>query len=477
METSKKKYYKRVMKVMKFGGSCLIDAGTIERITGIILREREKQEIIVVLSAMKGITDKIILSARQAEKGDQSYRTTLDEIIELHTRTIAGLFAPDAEDAVLEVINILFDELRDILHGLELVKECSPRSMDLIMSFGERLSCSLVAAYLSTSGVRAEMIDARKLITTNAKHGNAAVDFVRSYSLIKTRFKTLETTPVVTGFIASTPENVTTTLGRNGSDFTASILAAGAGAETVEIWTDVDGVMSADPRLVDEAFVISEMSAEEAMELSFFGAEVIHPRTMIPAIEKQIPIIIKNALNPEAEGTLISKEGSDQKRLITGIASIKNIALINIQGGGMVGIPGIASRIFSSLAQAGVNIILISQASSEHSICIACREEELGPAIEGLNTELESEIETKSIEPFEGKTGMEIVAVIGENMRGTPGLAGRLFSALGEAGINIYTIAQGSSERNISFVIDNAEKVKTLKTIHKAFFGAGGADL
>ena len=368
------------MKVMKFGGSCLIDAGMIERVSGIILREREKQEIVVVLSAMKGITDKIILAARQAEKGDRTYRVTLDTIIELHKQTLGSLFPAGGKDAVFLVLQDLFDELGDILHGLELVKECSPRSMDLIMSFGERLCCTLVAAYLPTIGVAAEMIDARELITTNDKHGNASVDFGLSYTRIKKRLQCSALVPVVTGFIASTLENVTTTLGRNGSDFTATIVAAGAGAEVVEIWTDVDGVMSADPRLVDEAFVISEMSAEEAMELSFFGAEVIHPHTMIPAIEKQISIVIKNALNPGAEGTMVSKDGSDKKRLITGIASIKDIALINIQGGGMVGIPGIASRIFSSLAQAGVNIILISQASSEHSICIACREEERGRA-------------------------------------------------------------------------------------------------
>jgi aspartokinase/homoserine dehydrogenase 1 len=274
---------------------------------------------------------------------------------------------------------------------------------------------------------------------------------------------------VVTGFIASTTNGVTTTLGRNGSDYTASILGAALGAKSIEIWTDVDGVLSADPRCVDSAFVINELSIEEAMELSFFGAEVIHPYTMIPAVEDRIPIWIKNTMNPRVPGTIIAKNVKRHEHPITGIASIENCSLINVEGGGMLGVPGVASRVFRALAGEEINIIMISQASSEHSICIVCRNPEADRAAKALEAELAWELEERTINQIEVLRDLEIIAIIGENMRGTPGISGRLFSSLGDAKVNVLAIAQGSSERNISFVIHGQDKKRALNAIHSAF--------
>jgi len=374
------------------------------------------------------------------------------------------------------------------LHGVELIRECSPRTLDLVMSFGERLSCLLVAAYIRSRGKDAVFLDARELVVTNDSFGSAAVNFERSYQRIEARLSLVRSIAVIPGFIGATEKGVTTTIGRNGSDYTASIIGAGAHAQVIEIWTDVDGVMSADPRIVPDAFVIPRLSYEEAMELSYFGAKVIHPYAMVPAVEKSIPLLIKNSLNPSAPGTLVASAqdasggqngggasgsgvrgmGSDQGRVVTGIASISGISLVNIEGGGMMGIPGFAARIFSVLAREGVNIIMISQASSEHTICLVFRTAEGERALTALNHELTMELETRRIQRFELMRDLLVVSVIGENMAGTPGIAGRLFSSLGEAGVNVLVIAQGSSERNISFVIQEKDHVLALRTIHAA---------
>jgi aspartokinase/homoserine dehydrogenase 1 len=342
--------------------------------------------------------------------------------------------------------------------------------MDLVMSFGERLSCTMIAAYLTSVGTAAEYVDARDCIVTDQRHGAAVVNFEETETRTAERISKVKGVPIITGFIASTPDGVTTTLGRNGSDYTASIIGAAIGAESVEIWTDVDGVLSADPRYVEHAFVVDQLSVEEAMELSFFGAEVIHPSTMIPAVEKDIPIWIKNTMNPSAKGSLIAKQVQRHTRPITGIASVESCSLINVEGGGMLGVRGVASRVFNALAQADVNIIMISQASSEHSICIVCRTGEADKAAKALEAELAWELEEKKVHQIEVIKDLEIIAIIGENMRGTPGISGRLFSALGEAGLNVLAIAQGSSERNISFVVHGNDRKKALNVVHDAFF-------
>jgi bifunctional aspartokinase / homoserine dehydrogenase 1 len=460
------------MKVLKFGGSSVADGERIRAVTAIIAESARGERIAVVLSAMKGVTDLLISAARLAEKGSDGLKPALEEIRARHFDAVRSLLPPVDQGSALTPLAVMCNELEEILHGVELIRECSPRTMDLVMSFGERLSCRLAVSYMVRAGHAAELVDAREIIVTDERFGSAAVDFPATYELISRRLQAVRGIPVIPGFIGATRGGATTTLGRNGSDYTASIIGAGAGAEVIEIWTDVDGVLSADPRLVPQAFVIPAISSEEAMELSYFGAKVIHPYTMIPAVEKAIPILIKNSLNPSAPGTRIAAADTirrDGRYPITGIASIDGISLVNIEGGGMMGIPGFAARIFSALAREGINIIMISQASSEHTICLVFRTGEGERALVTLNRELAAELASRRIERFELMGGLVIVAVIGENMHGTPGMAGRLFSALGKEGINILVIAQGSSERNISFVIEEKNETRALRTIHDEF--------
>ena len=460
------------MKVVKFGGSSVIDAEHMERVADLIIDTAGDTPLVAVFSAMGGVTDLLIEAARAAEAGDSGHTRFLSRISERSTDAAARLLGRDAPPPW---IKHLLDELSDIAHGIELVHECTARSMDLLMSFGERISCRLMSEYLAYRNVESRYIDARELIVTDNTHGAAVVDTEASYPRIKHAVDTAlgsgALVPVVTGFLAATPDGVTTTLGRNGSDFTASLLGAALGAEAIEIWTDVDGVLSADPRAVPSAFVVPELSYQEAMELSYFGAKVIHPRTMLPAVELGIPIIIKNTLNPAAPGTRIAGIEPAQERLATGITSVEGIALLDVTGGGMIGTPGIASRVFSALARTGVNVMMISQASSEHSISLVFREEDAASAVAALEAELAFEMQTHQIDPFDVKGDLEIVAVIGGNMRGKAGVAGRLFTALGDEGINIHAIAQGASEMNISCVIDTTVRSRAVTALHRAFFG------
>jgi aspartokinase/homoserine dehydrogenase 1 len=360
---------------------------------------------------------------------------------------------------------------------VELVKECSKRSLDLIAGFGERLNCQLMAGFLQAEGHEAHYIDASKnFIITNDHHGAADVDFDATYQAVAARILPLNGILVITGFVASTKDGRPTTLGRNGSDYTASLVGAAIRADAVEIWKDVDGVLTADPRFVRGTLVLDEISMEEAMEMSYFGAKVIHPSTMLPLLERGISLRIKNTLDPSVKGTLIKQNPKPHPYPITGIASITGAALINIEGSGMIGIPGFASRVFGALAQAQVNIIMISQASSEHSICIVCREGEAATALAALRKELKAEHESKKIKDCELVLGLEVIAVIGENMRGKPGITGKLFSSLGEKKVNILAIAQGSSERNISIVIESKHREVALNAIHFAFLGHGGQE-
>jgi aspartokinase/homoserine dehydrogenase 1 len=457
------------MKILKFGGSSLADGGRIKRVTDIISVESSKQPIGLVLSAMEGITDSLISAAREAEKGSDRFRDVVETIRERHLGAIRDLFPPREQTMVITPIQIMMNELEEILHGIELVREGSPRSMDLVMSFGERIICTIATHYMRSIGIDASFVDARELLLTDNSFGSASVNFLESYRCIREKLSPVKGVPVVTGFIASTEEGVTTTLGRSGADYTASILAAGMEAKLIEIWTDVDGVMSADPKHVEEAFVIPDLTYKEAMELTYFGADFMHPYTMIPAVEKGIPILIKNFFNPDNPGTRITTTASRRDHPVTGIASIDQIALVNVEGGGMIGIPGMAARIFGALARAGVNIIMISQASSEHSICLGFKEQEGEKALKALQEELTREIQTKRIERFDLMRDLVIIAMIGENMRGTPGISGRLFSSLGRSRVNVLAIAQGSSERNISFVIEKKDQGEALRTVHRAF--------
>jgi len=458
------------VKVLKFGGSSLADGERIREVADIVARAAGEGRVAVVLSAMKGVTDTLISAARAAEDGTDGFKPIIETIRTTHFEAVRFLFPPAEQAPALTPIAVMCNELEEILHGVELIRECSARTLDLVMSFGERLSCTLASAYMSSRSMGAVLVDAREIVVTDDRFGSASVNFPRSYARIAERLAATAGLPIITGFIGATEKGVTTTLGRNGSDYTASLVGAGAEAEVIEIWTDVDGVLSADPRVVPEAFVIPEMSYEEAMELSYFGAKVIHPYSMVPAVEKGIPLLIKNSLNPGAPGTVIREAPRARHgHPITGIASIEGISLVNIEGGGMMGIPGFAARIFSALAREGINIIMISQASSEHTICLVFRTGEGDRALAALSRELALELETRRIERFELMRDLLVVSVIGENMHGTPGIAGRLFGALGKVGVNILVIAQGSSERNISFVIEEKNRVLALRTIHSAF--------
>ncbi len=461
------------MKVMKFGGTSVQDPEHIRNVVSIIKAASEKTEVAVVLSAMKGITDRLIHCASLAEKGDEGLSVEIAAIYEQEKAAFMELVgeekAQSEEAEALASLESMLKDLKEILQGVKMVRECSPRSLDLIMSFGEQMNNTVAAACMRSLGLKAEYVDARELILTDSSYGEAKVCYKQSYQNIRNRLSSIHGIGVITGFIGANEEGVTTTLGRNGSDFTASIVAAATGSDMVEIWTDVDGVLSADPKCVKNAYVIPEISYLEASELSYFGAEVIHPYTMIPALDRDIPIVIKNTMNPSAPGTVIARHIKKHNRPITGIASIKNVALINVEGNGMTGTPGIASKVFRALAEAGVNVIMISQASSEHSISIVFRALQAPAALEALNQELQNEVETKRIEKFNIRENLEIVSVIGDNMVGSPGIAGRIFSALGEAGINVLSIAQGSSERSISFLIDRRFLDKALNTVHDEF--------
>lgn len=451
----------------------MANARRIKGVEKIISAACKKDRTTLVFSAFTGVTDLLIQAACRAEQADTAYRDIVGNIHELHFTTIKQLFTnadkQDNKQQIQSKIKAMMDELETFLHGVELIRECSPRILDLVMSFGERLSCTIITHYLITKKIDAKMVDAREIIITDNNYSRAAVLYKETYEKIKTYFSAIKEVAVITGFIGSTREGVTTTLGRNGSDFTASIIGAALGARVIEIWTDVDGVLSADPRVVKNAFCIAEISYQEAMELSYFGSKVIHPSTMIPAVEKNIPISIKNTFNPQAAGTVIRHNPRKHRHQITGIASIEDIALLNIEGGGMIGVPGTAARAFNILAKAQVNIIMISQASSEHSICLVLREDEAQKALSVLEKEFFDELKTNKIENIDIKHDVIVVAVIGENMRGTPGIAGKLFSTLGKNSINVLAIAQGSSERNISFVIKQNDKNKALNTIHDEF--------
>lgn len=460
------------------------DAGRIRGMVDIVAQAADRYPVHIVCSAMKGITDDLIRIARMAEDGDGGYKQIIEEIWTRQLDAVDDLFEPDGlgddaprryREGVMSQLQGLLKELREISHGVFLVRECSPRSLDLVMSFGERMNNSLIAAYMNSIGIPAFFVDARQLVKTDTSYGRGEVNFAKTNDNIRRFFNQHEDDGigVITGFVASTDKGITTTLGRNGSDYSASIFGAALGASDIEIWTDVDGVLEADPRVVPEAAVIDDLGIDEAMEMSYFGAEVLHPYTMLPAVETGIPIWIKNTMNPSVRGTRIGGDAPQREASITGIASIPRVAMINVVGGGMVGARGIASKIFLALARSEVNIIMISQASSEHSICVVLREDEAETAETCLRQDLAHELRIRQLQTIQVIRGLEVVSIIGSGMRGRPGVSGRLFQSLGRKGINVQAIAQGSSEMNISFVISSKDHNPALQSIHQAFFQSG----
>ncbi len=455
------------MKIAKFGGTSVGTADSLRRVRDIVLADAALG--IVVVSALSGVTDQLGQMGHAAARQDAAYPLMRETLENRHYELTRDLFDVRVQGRVLAQLKRLCNELEDLLHGISLLRECSPRVQDLLLSFGEQLSATLIAAFLTEAGRPALYTDARRLIRTDDHFGAARVDFATTEALTRAYVADQTALPVVTGFVAATARGETTTLGRGGSDYTAAILAAVLGAEEIEIWTDVDGVMTADPRRVPGAFSLPTLSYAEAMEMSHFGAKVIYPPTLQPAFSRQIPLRIRNTFRPEFAGTLVS-EATDTARPVKGISSIAHVALLTLQGSGLVGVPGVASRLFGALARENINVVLITQASSEHSICFAVAPQEVGPARVAVAQEFAPEQAAGQIEELNIEPDLSIVAIIGEGMRRMPGISGRLFGTLGQNGINVVATAQGASERNVSVVIGSADLPKALNALHEAFF-------
>jgi bifunctional aspartokinase / homoserine dehydrogenase 1 len=458
------------MKVLKFGGTSVESASAIRKVKDIILHENS--DIIVVVSALGGVTDLILKAARVAAAASGEYQPILAEIKDRHYTTISELFNGSAP--IRYIAEELIEELEQILTGITLVGELTPKTLDRIAGIGERISSHLLAQFIP-GAVRK---DSAELIQTDSNFGKAAVNFQDTNKNIRNEFQTFKGIAVVPGFIAKNIKGEFTTLGRGGSDFTAAIFAAALEVDSLEIWTDVNGFMTADPRVITKAYTIPELTYSEAMELSHFGAKVIYPPTILPVYQKGIPIRVKNTFSPQNPGTLILQGAkTPRERPIKGISSISGISLLTLQGLGMVGVTGISMRLFTALAAVNVNVILISQASSENSISVAIDENMVELAENSIRREFEKEIISGQVSKVDIEGGLSIVAIVGENMKHTTGVAGKLFSTIGKNGINIIAIAQGASELNISWVVKTSELRKTLNVVHESFFLSENVEL
>lgn len=453
------------MRVLKFGGTSVGSAQNISRVKAIV--EGIDEQVIVVVSAVGGVTDRLIQAAKLAAEGNRECFERLDSIIESHRLIISELFDASEATRVMQLIDNDIDELKSILKGVFLIKELSKKSLESISGIGERLSSKIIAQYIPDT----QWFDSREYIKTNYEYGRSQVDQEITQQLLAEVKPKLGKRCLFPGFISSNRKNENTTLGRGGSDYTAAILAAAFDSSILEIWTDVDGFMTADPRVISRAYCIDKLSYAEAMELSHFGAKVIYPPTILPVYQKNIPIKIKNTFNPEAPGTLINGQKENiSNRQIKGISSIKGVSLITVQGIGMVGVTGISMRLFSSLAAKEVNVILISQASSENSISIVIDTEQALIAQKAIEHEFKREIALRQINNIAIDNEMAVVAIVGENMKRTTGIAGMLFNSVGKNGVNVFAIAQGASELNISFVIKEKDIKKAINVIHESFF-------
>ena len=454
------------MKVLKFGGTSVGSVNSMLSVKRIV--EGVDDKVIVVVSALGGITDKLICTSKMAASGDDSYEKEMKEIVNRHIEMVYTVIpAGRGRELLLDLVNELLSELKDIFQGIYLIRDLSPKTSATIVSYGERLSSIIVATLIQG----AVWFDSRTFIKTEKKHNKHILDSELTNQLVRETFSEIPDVSVVPGFI-STDKNTgeVTNLGRGGSDYTASIIAAALDADILEIWTDVDGFMTADPKVISTAYPIKELSYVEAMELCNFGAKVVYPPTIYPVCHKNIPILIKNTFNPEAPGTIVKQDADHSSKPIKGISSINDTCLITMTGLGMVGVIGVNHRIFKTLAENGISVFLVSQASSENSTSIGVRNEDAELACEVLNEEFAKEIEMGEISPMKAEGNLATVAIVGENMKHTPGIAGKLFGTLGRNGINVIACAQGASETNISFVVDGASLRKTLNVIHDSFF-------
>ena len=471
------------MKVMKFGGTSVGSVPSILSLKKIVEAEAGRGPVVVVVSALDGITDKLIAMAHVAQQGSEEWRTDYDAIVYRHHQMIDTIFTDETRRAaVLTRVDALFDQLRSICTGVFLIHDLSKKTEDAIVSYGERLSSNIVAGLID-GGVR---MNSRDFIRTEKKTAMSTdhrvehvLDAELTARLVREAFAPLctntaaakSTVAVVPGFIARDRDShETTNLGRGGSDYTAAIIAAALDAEVLEIWTDVDGFMTADPKVIQSAYTINELSYVEAMELCNFGAKVVYPPTIYPVCIKHIPIRVKNTFNPTHPGTLIKDKIDDDLKPIKGISSIKGTTLITVTGLSMVGVIGVNRRIFTTLADRGISVFMVSQASSENSTSIGVRDEDAQAAVEVLNEQFAKEIETGAMYPMQAESGLATIAIVGENMKHTPGIAGKLFGTLGRSGISVIACAQGASETNISFVVDGRFLRKSLNVLHDSFF-------
>ncbi|MGE4586046.1 MAG: bifunctional aspartate kinase/homoserine dehydrogenase I [Mangrovibacterium sp.] len=453
------------MKVLKFGGTSVGSAENIRRVKEIV--ERQEDDLVVVVSALSGITDKILNAARMAVLGTDYFNTEINAIRERHQEVAEALFEGERREEVKDRVARLLDKLDKIIRGVSMIGELTPKTLDKICGFGERLSSLIISEYIP--GV--VWTDASRLIRTDSVYGRAQVDFEQTNLLIREAFCDFHGTCVAPGFVARNAQGDYTTLGRGGSDYSAAIFAAALNASLLEIWTDVDGFMTADPRVISKAYVIRSLSYSEAMELSHFGAKVIYPPTILPVYKKGIPLLIKNTMNPEAPGSLITESKKNGKEYpVKGISSISGISLLTVQGLGMVGVTGVSMRLFKALANENINVILISQASSENSISVGIDTARARKAEKAILQEFEKEVAAGKISKVEIESELSVVAIVGENMKKSSGVAGKLFHTIGKNGINIIAIAQGASELNISWVVRNGDLRKTLNVVHEAFF-------
>ena len=454
------------MKVLKFGGTSVGSEESILSLKRIV--EAESDNVIVVVSALGGITDKLLSTSKLAADGNEQYISELDVIVQRHHAMVDSVIKDrESHKKLSAAIDALLDQLRSIYYGVYLIRDLSLKTVAAIVSYGERLSSLIVAELIGN----ATLYDAREFIKTEKKHNKHILDSELSQKLVFDAFSPMPRRAVVPGFISSDKHSgETTNLGRGGSDYTAAIIAAALNAEVLEIWTDVDGFMTADPKVIRTAYTINELSYVEAMELCNFGAKVIYPPTIYPVCVKNIPIRVKNTFNPNGSGTIIKSEVTNDRKPIKGISSIKGTTLITVTGLSMVGVIGVNRRIFTALADNGISVFMVSQASSENSTSIGVRDEDADEAVNVLNHEFAKEIETGAMFPMHAESGLATIAIVGENMKHTPGIAGKLFGTLGRSGISVIACAQGASETNISFVVDSRLLRKSLNVLHDSFF-------
>lgn len=459
------------MQVLKFGGTSVANAENIGKVAAVVSNAAQKERTVVVVSALGGITDLLLQAGQLASEGQEAYKEKLALVEQRHLDTVKQLIPVAQQSQLLSLVKKTCNDLEDLCNGIFLLGELTSRSKDRIASYGEWLSSQIISAALQTQGLNNTWLDARRLIVTDSQFTAAQVDMPATQANLQQCFADSDAQLfLVPGFIAADRQGITTTLGRGGSDYTAAIIAAAAQASVLEIWTDVSGMMTADPRLTANARIIPHISYQEAMELSHFGAKVIYPPTIQPVMGKGIPVWIKNTFAPQDEGTLIEASVKRNGNIVRGISSINNIALISLEGSGMIGIPGFSKRLFEALSNERINVILITQSSSEHSICVAVDAAAASRAKTVVDAAFANEITLHKVEPLQIETDLSIVALVGENMKSHPGISGRMFSAMGRNGVNIRAIAQGSSEKNISAVISTKDVRKAINVLHEEFF-------